>query len=434
MPSSSISLASYFRLVRGNINFRRLWIAQIVSETGDWFYMVALYAMLLEFTGSAQVLGFAFVLQVLPQALTGPLAGVINDRLRRKHVMIATDLARAVIVGCVFLVRSPQMVWLIYPLLFLETVMWGLFEPARNSVIPNIVPESETLVANTLSATTWSLNLFVGSALGGAAAAFLGRQAVIALDVVSFLVSAFMISRMRFAEPHMESLPPVRARDLVAYSSVLEGVRYVRSRGRLLAAVFVKAGLGVTGASWVIFPIMGKSVFPITGHGIGPERAALLGMSALMGARGLGALLGPLIAAPWAHENLHRLRVGIMAGFFLYGCGYASLKFIAQAPVAYASVIVSHMGGAMVWVFSTTLLQLMTDDKFRGRVFAADLSFCTIMLALSAYLAGFAMDHGIDVRNVALATGVATVLSGMVWAWVGVRQAEPVADAVPGSG
>ena len=76
MPSSSISFASYFRLVRGNANFRRLWIAQIVSETGDWFYMVALYAMLLEFTGSAQVLGFAFVLQVLPQALTGPLAGV----------------------------------------------------------------------------------------------------------------------------------------------------------------------------------------------------------------------------------------------------------------------------------------------------------------------------------------------------------------------
>src|SRR5205085_9447465 len=127
MQSNSISLASYLRLLRRNANFRRLWIAQIVSETGDWFYMVALYAMLLEFTNSAQVLGFAFVLQVLPQALTGPLAGVINDRLRRKHVMIATDLARAAIVSCVFLVRSPQMVWLIYPLLFLETVMWGMF-------------------------------------------------------------------------------------------------------------------------------------------------------------------------------------------------------------------------------------------------------------------------------------------------------------------
>src|SRR5436309_15839800 len=115
MASASISLASYLRLLRGNANFRRLWIAQIVSETGDWFYTVALYAMLLEFTGSAQVLGIAFVLQVIPTAFAGPIAGVINDRLRRKHVMIATDLARALIVGCVLLVRTPQMVWLIYP-------------------------------------------------------------------------------------------------------------------------------------------------------------------------------------------------------------------------------------------------------------------------------------------------------------------------------
>jgi len=76
----------------------------------------------------------------------------------------------------------------------------------------------------------------------------------------------------------------------------------------------------------------------------------------------------------------------------------------------------------------------MTDDKFRGRVFSADLSFCTIMLALSAFLAGFAMDHGVDVRTVALATGVATVVSGMVWGWAGVRQAEPVADAALRSG
>lgn len=424
MPSSPISLRSYARLVRSNPNFRRLWMAQVVSETGDWFYMVALYAMLLEYTGRAEVLGFAFVLQVLPQALTGPLAGVINDRLRRKHVMMATELARAAIVSCMLLVRSPQMVTLVYPLLFLETVMWGMFEPARNAVVPNIVAEGEVIAANTLSGATWSLNLFLGSALGGVVAVWLGREAVFALDVLSFLISAFLISRMKFSEPHTEILPPVRIGELFGFSSIFEGIRYVRSRGRLLITIFVKGGLGVTGASWVIFPVMGKAVFPITGHGISPERATLLGISALMGARGLGALLGPLVIAPWAQENLRRLRLGIMFGFFAYGCGYISLKFIAHAPLAYASVVLSHMGGAMVWVFSTTLLQLMTEDKFRGRVFSADLSFCTIMLAASSFLAGYAMDHGIDVRTVALATGIVTICSGLLWAWLGVRESE----------
>lgn len=424
MANSSVSLASYLKLLRGNANFRRLWMAQIISETGDWFYMVALYAMLLEFTGKAQSLGLAFVLQVLPQALTSPIAGVINDRLRRQRVMIFSDLARAVIVSCMLLVRSPQTIWMAYPLLVLETVMWGLFEPARNAVIPNIVSEEEIIVANTLSSTTWSFNLFVGSALGGAVAAWLGRDTVFVMNGLSFLVSAFFISRMRFIEPHTQALPPLRWRGLVDYTPMMEGVRYVRRQTRLAVAVFVKAGLGVTGASWVIFPIMGQYVFPVTGQGIDPRRGALLGMSLLMGARGLGSLIGPVVTASWAQQNPRRLRLGIMIGFFLYSAGYVALKFIQRPFVAYTVVTLSHMGGAMVWVFSTTLLQLMTDDKFRGRVFAAELSFCTAMLALTAYLAGLFIDRGVDVRTVALATGVLTAASGIVWAWLGVRKAD----------
>jgi len=430
VPEQNISLASYARLVRGNRNFRRLWTAQIISEVGDWFYMVALYAMLLEFTGSAQVLGLAFVLQVLPQALTGPLAGVVNDRLRRKRVMITSDIARAAIVSCMLLVRSPAMVWLAYPLLALETVMWGLFEPARNAVIPNIVAENEIVIANTLCATTWSMNLFLGAALGGVAAAFLGRDTVFVLNGLSFIASALLISGTKFSEPHAESHKEFRLRDLVNFSDMAEGVRYIRSRPRLAAAVFVKAGLAVTGASWVIFPIMGRSVFPITGPGIAPERAALLGMSALMGARGLGALLGPILIAPWAQQKVRRLQLCILTGFLLYGCGYIALGLLRHAFAAYAVVVVSHIGGASVWVFSTTLLQLLSDDKFRGRVFSADLSFCTLMLAMTAYAAGFAIDHGLDVRLVAIATGLLTVFSGALWFALGMRRgAEPGAVA-----
>jgi MFS family permease len=410
-----VSFRAYAQLVRSNRNFRRLWMAQIVSEIGDWFYMVTLYAMLLEFTGSAQVLGIAFTLQVFPVALMGPVAGIINDRMRRKYVLIATDLGRAVVVSCMLLVRSPAMVWLVYPLLFIETVLWGAFEPARTSVIPVVVGEENIMVANTLAATTWSLNLFVGSALGGAAAALFGRDTVFALNGASFLVSALLISSMRFSEPHTEAHGPVRLRDLFVFSDLVEGARYVRSKTGLTAAVLVKAGLGITGASWIIFPVMGKTVFPLYGHGGGEERAALLGMSALMGARGLGALIGPIFTAPWAQQRLNRLRLAIFSGFLLYGAGYMTLDFIQRAPVAYTSIVISHIGGSIIWVFSTTLLQLMTEDKFRGRVFAAELSFCTIMLAVSAYAAGAAIDHGIDVRRVALVTGIITAITGLIW-------------------
>jgi len=423
MAPRAITLASYWRLLRSNRNFRRLWLAQVISETGDWFYMVSLYAMLLEFTGRAEVLGVAFVLQVAPQALTGTMAGVVNDRISRKRVLIASDLARFVIIALMLLVRSPGMVWLVWPLLFSETVMWGLFEPARNAILPNIVSPDELMVANTVTSTTWSLNLFVGSALGGVAAVWLGRDAVFALDALTFLVSAALVSGMRFVEPHTAAAQPFRWRELVDQSPLIEAVRYVRAQPRMAAVMFAKAGLGVAGTSWVVFPVLGKRVFPVYRAGSTAEQAGLLGMSLLMGARGFGSLLGPILGAPWAQQKPMRLRIGIAAGFLLYGAGYSALAVITSAPLAYAVIILSHMGGAMVWVFSATLLQLIVDDRFRGRVFAAELAFCTTLLALSAYVAGVVLDRGVEVRTVLLVTGVLTLLAGVGWLALGVRGA-----------
>src|SRR5712691_7196982 len=186
----SVSLASYLRLVRGNRNFRRLWGAQIVSEIGDWFYTLAIYSLLLQLTGHASSVALALVLQVLPQTFIGPIAGVVNDRISRRRVMIAADLVRAVVVVSMLLVRSRELVWLVYPLLLLETIMAAFFEPARSSVIPNITRREDVIIANTLGSTTWSMNLVLGATLGGIVAALLGRDAVFILNAISFLVSA----------------------------------------------------------------------------------------------------------------------------------------------------------------------------------------------------------------------------------------------------
>jgi MFS family permease len=417
----AITLASYFRLLRHNRNFRRLWLAQLISETGDWFYMVSLYAMLLQFTGSAQTLGVAFTLQVLPQALTGPIAGVVNDRISRRHVMVATDLARFVIIGMMLLVRSPQMIWLAYLLLFSETVAWGFFEAGRNAVLPNIVAADEIIVANTIASTTWSMNLFLGSAIGGLVAVWLGRQAVLMIDMSSFLFSAALIGGMRFHEPHTTAHGKLRLRDLFDYSPMLEGVRYVRGQAKIARTIFVKAGLGLAGSSWVIFPVLAHDVFPWAGAAT-RERSDLISLSLLMGARGLGSVLGPLVAARFAQQHQRRLRRGIVIAFVLYGLGYILLARITNVWAAYAVIIPSHMGGAMAWVFSTTLLQLMTEDKYRGRVFAAELGFCTIALAASAYAAGLALDKGITIQTVLWVTGAATVAAGVWWAMTGARE------------
>src|SRR5438270_13957305 len=117
-----VSLASYASLLRGNRNFRRLWMAQIVSEVGDWFYSLAIYTLLLQLTGRAQSVALALVLQVLPQTFIGPAAGVVNDGVRRKQVMSTADLTRMVMVLAMLVVRARSRGWLGYRVLRWELV------------------------------------------------------------------------------------------------------------------------------------------------------------------------------------------------------------------------------------------------------------------------------------------------------------------------
>lgn len=414
--ASSITLASYTRLLRGNRNFRRLWLAQIVSEIGDWFYTLSIYTLLLQLTGHASSVALALVLQVLPQTFVGPTAGVVNDRLKRKHVMIAADLVRFVVVLSMLFVRSRSMVWLIYPLLVAETTMTAFFEPARSAVVPNVSLESEVLVANTLSSATWSVNLLIGASIGGVVAAFFGRDTVFILNALSFLTSAVLISGMRFAEPHAEAAAPLRPRDLVDFSPVLEGIRYIRNHRTLLPAVFAKAGELMVGPSWVIFTVMGAREFAVHGRGINAAGGAMLGMSILLGGRGLGALVGPLVSARWAGESDHRLRLGILFGYLTIVLGYGVLGASRSVWMAALCAMLAHMGGSTVWVFSTTLLQLNTEDRFRGRVFAADLGLGSLTFAVTAYLAGLFLDLGISVRTVATGTGLLMLVPAAILA------------------
>jgi MFS family permease len=420
--ASSITIASYARLVRGNRNFRRLWLAQIVSEMGDWFYTLSIFTLLLQLTGRAGSVALALVLQVLPQTLVGPMAGVVNDRLKRKHVMIAADLGRCVVVLAMLLVGSRSMVWLVYPLLVAETTMAAFFEPARSSVIPNITDEGEVLVANTMSSATWSVNLLIGASVGGVVAAFFGRDAVFILNALSFLTSALLIGGMRFVEPHAESAAPLRPRDLVDFSPVLEGIRYIKSHPTLFPAVFAKAGELMVGPSWVIFTVMGAREFAVHGHGINAAGGAMLGMSILLGGRGIGALVGPLISARWAGESDRRLRLGILFGYIAISLGYAVLGASRTVWMAAVCAMLAHAGGSTVWVFSTTLLQIHAEDRFRGRVFSADLSLGSLTFAVTAYLAGHFLDAGFSARTVASGTGLAMLIPASVLAivlWAG---------------
>jgi MFS family permease len=426
METAPVHLPAYWRLLRSNRNYRLLWTAQLISEIGDWLYMVSIYSLLLELTGSAKIVAFAFVLQVLPQTFVSPAAGVINDRLSRRKVMIFTDWCRALIVFSMVFVRTREMLWFLYLLLVMETILWALFEPARTSVIPNITKGPETLVANALSSTTWSFTLAVGSAVGGVLAVVFGRDTVFVLDALSFIGSALLLRRMYFIEPHIEDLPPLRAKDLADFSPISDGVKYVAKDPRRMATMFVKCGLGLMGTNWVLLPIFGTRIYPMAIHGLDPNSAGMLGMSVLMGCRGIGALLGPFIASTWTGLDERNFRRGILCGFALGFLGYCTLGLSQNLAMACLGIVIAHSGGAIAWVFSTTLLQMKTDDKFRGRVFSAEFALSMLTLSIVSYSAGLLADDGVSVRTLAICTGFLVLIPGILWAFAQRLWREPV--------
>jgi hypothetical protein len=168
----------------------------------------------------------------------------------------------------------------------------------------------------------------------------------------------------------------------------------------------------------VILTIMGERVFPLRLAGFSASEAGMLGMSFLMGARGVGAISGPLTAGAWAGASHARMRLGIGLGFLAVALGYGLLSVAPTAGIAFALVTLAHAGSSVVWVFSTTLLQFWTEDRYRGRVFSADFGMLVVSISLSTTLAGLAVDSGIAVQWVALATGLLMLPAAAGWLWI----------------
>jgi hypothetical protein len=143
-------------------------------------------------------------------------------------------------------------------------------------------------------------------------------------------------------------------------------------------------------------------------------------MSLLLGARGLGALLGPVLTAAWAGHWKQRLEGAIFWGYLGAATGYTMLGFSGHLWQACLCVMLAHFGSSIVWVFSTTLLQMQSDDQFRGRVFAADIGLSMFTIATGAYLAGRFVDAGFAARNVASISGLLMLIPAGLW-WLSLR-------------
>jgi MFS family permease len=360
-------------------------------------------------------MSFAFVLQVLPMTFAAPFAGTVNDHMSRRRVMMFADWMRAGIVALMLAAYYAKSISMLYVLLFAETVMWALFEPARSAVVPNITSGEETAIANAFSSATWAITFALGAAIGGFFTAYLGRPTVFAFNALSFVASALLIQRMRFAEPHTGGKEPLRLADLFNYRPILEGFRYVRQNSRRMVTMFVKSGLSLMGTNWVILPLMGEQLFAVHLKGAPAAEAGTLGMSLLLGARGVGSMIGSFGCAWIGRTSQSRMRYLIMGGYLAGAAGYLMLSVAPNLWWALLAIALAHTGGSATWVGSTGILQQLTEDRFRGRVFSAEFALSMLVLSIVSFSAGVLNDAGVPVRVLAFGTGIMMFLPFTLW-------------------
>ena len=376
----------YRALITENRNYRLLWCGQIVSQLGDWFNSVALYALLLELTGTATSVALMIIVQFLPMAVIGPVAGVVVDRVNRRRLMIATDVMRGMAVLALLLVRRPDQVWIVYLVMGAVVSMTAFFEPARTAVIPNLTTRSQLLTANALSSATWSAMLAIGAGLGGVVTALFGRNVAFVVNAVSFLASAVIIARTSFDAAPPAVKRPAGWASLTGFGDLVEGIRYVKSDRHVAALMLVKAGWGIAGGVLLIMTVMGEREFRMGG-------SAAAGIGVLYAARGIGAGIGPIMARAWLGQQPDEMRRAIAPSYVLVALFYLMLSWSPNIYVAGAAVIGAHAAGSVLWVFSTVLLQMSVPDRFRGRVFSAEIALLMIISAASSFACGYALDN-----------------------------------------
>ncbi|HKC64958.1 MAG TPA: MFS transporter, partial [Pyrinomonadaceae bacterium] len=320
-----------------------------------------------------------------------------------------SDVMRALVVLGFLLVRRPDQVWIVYVLTVLQLVFSTFFEPAKTAVIPSIVAGRELLAANAIASATWSVMLTLGAALGGLVTGWFGTDVAFIVDSLTYLVSAWLVASVHFPRRPKRVKSKLTVGRALGITDAIEGARYVRERPRVFALLMVKPAWGMGGGILTLLAVFGEKIFPV-------GRNAATGIGILYAARGIGTAIGPIAMRRFAGETRASMQKAIGIAFLMGGVFYAAFGGATNFVLALLLLMIAHMGGSIVWVNSTVLLQRIVEDNFRGRVFSTELALLTLAMAASNYLTGELLDRfHYSPRIVTIGIGLFFLIPGALW-------------------
>lgn len=397
-------LSPYINLVVQNTDYRRLWMAQIISNFGDWFGILAVYALIQNYSGSELLLGLIIVVKMLSLAFSSPLAGYLTDRFNRRKLMILCDVIRGFLVLGLVLVNSSTLLWLAYVLTAIQMVFSAIFEPAKTSSIPNVTTAKELVNANILSAASWSIIFTTGMAFGGFATAYLGTDLVFIINGISYGVSSLFIYTAHI--PQVEMSAEEKQKNRNPMNGIVEGFRFLKNNRSVLRPALAKGTFTMCiGALVYMLIIVAEDVLMMGSIGLG----------ILYAARGIGTGIGPVLGRRIFRQEAGWIRA---MGLFMIFCGlmYCITSWLSSIIIMSIFVLLAHMASGSNWVMSTVLLQRRAPDIFRGRVFSTEWLLFTLAQSVSVTIASLILEfEWLTIRECMLTFSILMILSGSFW-------------------
>jgi len=382
----------------GHRNFRLYWWGQLISLVGTWMQSVAQGWLMHRLTDSAFMLGLLGFMQFIPVLFFSLWAGVVADRVDKRKLLYLTQgaamLQAVVLAGVVSagVVRP----WMVLGLAMIFGIINAFDLPARQSFLVELVAREDLSNAIALNSAAFNTARVIGPAIAGVLVATLGEAGCFWINAVSYLAVLWSLGQLRIAPKSGQ------AADAAARATLREGVTYalsVPSIRNLLLLLGVTAGLGFQ--YMILLPVYAREILHAgAGH-----------YGLLVAAFGLGALL----SAVRLTQQLDRwaLRRNLLVGLLASGVGLGVFAWSTWLPLSLAMGFLAGFG-LIVYVASTnTLLQLTTEDRFRGRV----MSLYTLMFVGTAPFGALAAGTLAQRWGAPVATSFSAVilLGGALW-------------------
>ena len=400
--------SGYFSFIKKNSKFRRFWFASVISWIGEWFNTIALFFLILEFSGSEFLLGVLFSVRMALFAISQPIIGVMADRINRKKLMVFSNIFQVGLALTFLLVDGEEDMWWLISISGMMMLLHGFYVTAERAALPNIVDEEDLLTANAISSASWSASLCIGAMLGGIVVSNWGTDLAFILDSLTFVIGTIILLPMKIPQTVDENLKgPIFS---TAFQNIKTGWQRISDDPRLLRLVFAKSSWNLAGAGLAgVFLVLAGG--DIKGYG------AAFGFGLFFFARGIGTGIGPLVARTlFKDQTKWPSLIGILvslSGIFYF---FVGLSLEMALPITIILIILAHAASGANWVLSTVLTQMWVEDEVRGRVFSMDMLILGASATFSTSIAGFlvetydlALDKGMMIFSLIM------ILSGLIF-------------------